>query len=90
MLICAQLHYRDGLEFLGEANAAWLSGDALHPTPDGYENMGQRYYDLEFSGDGRLVGLGEGGGSATSSSTTTVTTTTDGGSTTTTTVTTTA
>ena len=34
---------QDGLELLGEADAAWLSADALHPTPEGYENMGQRY-----------------------------------------------
>ena len=83
-----------------QADAAWLSADALHPSPDGYEAMGQRYFDLEFSGEGRLKGLGEGAppapaaaaaaAAAAGSTTTTTTTTTEGGSTTTVTTTTTS
>ena len=74
-----------------QADAAWLSADALHPSPDGYEAMGQRYFDLEFSGAGRLKGLGEGAPAGAAGTTTTTTTTTmEGGSTTTVTTTTTS
>ena len=51
----ANLHYRDGLELLGEAEAGWLSADALHLSPEGYDHMGHRYYELEFARGGRLA-----------------------------------
>ena len=38
----ANLHYVDGLDLFGEADADDLPDD-LHPNPAGYERMGERF-----------------------------------------------
>jgi hypothetical protein len=40
----SNLHYLDGLELFGEADAGDLPDD-LHPTPGGYVRMGERFAD---------------------------------------------
>lgn len=47
------LHYLDGLELFGEADAADLPDD-LHPNGPGYERMGERFAERVF-GPGGLV-----------------------------------
>ena len=47
----ANLHYLDGLELFGAADAADLPDD-LHPNGPGYARMGQRFNALAF-GDGK-------------------------------------
>jgi hypothetical protein len=45
----ANLHYLDGLELFGAADAADLPDD-LHPNGPGYVRMGQRFNALAFAG----------------------------------------
>jgi hypothetical protein len=47
------LHYLDGLELFGEADAPDLPDD-LHPNGPGYERMGQRFYERVFAPAGLL------------------------------------
>ena len=46
-----QLHYLDGLQLFGAADAADLPDD-LHPNPAGYARMGRRFADSVFAGMG--------------------------------------
>ncbi len=45
------LHYLDGLQLFGEADAGDLPDD-LHPNPPGYARMGERFAKAVFSGSG--------------------------------------
>lgn len=47
----ANLHYLDGLELLGPGEGALLR-DGLHPSPEGYRLIGERFAALAFA-DGR-------------------------------------
>jgi hypothetical protein len=49
----ANLHYLSGLELFGEADAHLLPDD-LHPSPDGYRMIGERFTLLVFGPDGIL------------------------------------
>lgn len=50
------LAYLDGLNLFGEDDAADLPDD-LHPNPEGYRRMGQRYADQVFSTGGVLSNI---------------------------------
>ena len=45
------LHYLNGLQFFGEADAVDLPDD-LHPNPVGYARMGERFAKSVFSDSG--------------------------------------
>ncbi len=47
----ANLHYLDGLELFGAADAADLPDD-LHPNGPGYVRMGQRFHSVAFANGG--------------------------------------
>jgi hypothetical protein len=48
------LHYVDGLQLFGSDDAGDLPDD-LHPNPDGYRRMGQRFHALLFEGSGAFA-----------------------------------
>ncbi|HEX3898561.1 MAG TPA: GDSL-type esterase/lipase family protein [Mycobacteriales bacterium] len=49
----ANLHYLSGLDLFGEADAHLLPDD-LHPSPQGYRMIGERFASLVFGADGIL------------------------------------
>ncbi len=49
------LHYLDGLELFGPADVDDLP-DALHPSPDGYVRIGERFGQIAFGPGGPLAG----------------------------------
>ena len=51
------LHLLDGLQLFGPADATELS-DGLHPTPEGYRRIGERFHRLTFTGDGPFAARG--------------------------------
>jgi hypothetical protein len=52
-----QLHYLDGLELYGEADAAELPlPDALHPDAAAHRRIGERFAELAFGADGPFAG----------------------------------
>ncbi|EOD07070.1 hypothetical protein EMIHUDRAFT_96932 [Emiliania huxleyi CCMP1516] len=51
-----RIAYASGLDLFGPDDfAAGLAPDQLHPSPDGYELMGQRFAQLAFGPRGRLL-----------------------------------
>ncbi|HWA67943.1 MAG TPA: GDSL-type esterase/lipase family protein [Mycobacteriales bacterium] len=53
----ANLHYLGGLALFGAPDAHLLPDD-LHPSPEGYRMIGERFTDLVFGPDGLLRELG--------------------------------
>jgi lysophospholipase L1-like esterase len=51
----ANLYYLSGLELFGPDDAHLLPDD-LHPNPDGYRMLGERFRDLVFGLDGIIRG----------------------------------
>ncbi len=50
-----RIRYLSGLELFGPADRDDLP-DALHPNPDGYRRMGERFNTLMLGKDGFLLG----------------------------------
>jgi lysophospholipase L1-like esterase len=53
----ARLHYRDGRDLLGP-DEGHLLRDGLHPSPEGYRLIGERFAELAF-GEGGPFGAGD-------------------------------
>jgi len=51
------LHYLDGLRLFGEGDLAELP-DGAHPSPAGYVQLGERFAELAFGGDGCFAEVG--------------------------------
>jgi lysophospholipase L1-like esterase len=49
------LHYLDGLRLFGERDLDELP-DALHPSPEGYQRMGERFAAAAFAPSGPFAG----------------------------------
>ncbi len=56
----AHLHLVDGLALFGVADVADLP-DGLHPNPEGYRRIGDRFFERAFTSGGPFAGLGRVG-----------------------------